>query len=102
MQVAPSVLYSLRDLVSDYISVRPYIGAGASVLRQTLRSAPNTDSVSDSSLGLQAFGGSEVTFSSLPQFALSAELGYRRVRKPYLGVDPGGVVASVAGHWYVR
>lgn len=102
-QIAPSVLYSLRDHVSDYISMRPYVGAGASMLRQTFSAgAPNPESVSDSSLGLQAFGGTEVTLSSLPHFALSAELGYLRVRQPYLGVNPGGVVVSVAGHWYVR
>lgn len=101
-QVAPSVLYSLGEQVSDYVSFRPYVGAGASVLRQTFRSAPNADPVSDSSLGLQAFGGTELTLSNLPHFALSAELGYGRVRQPYLGDDPGGFGVSFAGHWYVR
>jgi Bacterial SH3 domain len=103
VQVAPSVLYSLRDHVSDYFSIRPYVGAGASVLRQTLTSTtPGSDSSSDSSLGLQMFGGTEATFSSVPQFALSAEVGYRRFRAPFSGFELGGPVVSISGHWYIR
>ena len=103
VQIAPSVLYSLRDRVSDYISVRPYVGAGAGVLRQTFHSgAPGVDRVSDNSLCVQAAGGSEATFSSVPQFGLSAELAYRRVKRPFSGFDAGGLVVSVFGHWYVR
>ena len=102
-QIAPSVLYSLRDQVSDYISMRPYVCAGVIMLRQTFSvGAASPDSVSDSSLGLQGFGGAEMTLSSLPHVAFSAELGYLRVRQPYLGADPGGFVVSVAAHWYVR
>jgi hypothetical protein len=103
VQVAPSVIYSLRDHVSDYVSVRPYLGAGASVLRQTFTSgAPVADSLSDNGLGLQAFAGTEATLSSVPQFALSAELGYRRLPTPFSGFELGGLVVSVSGHWYIR
>jgi len=103
VQFAPSVLYSLRDHVSDYVSVRPYVGAGASMLRQTFTSgAPVADSLSNNSLGLQAFAGTEATLSSVPQFALSAELGYRRLPTPFSGFELGGLVVSVSGHWYIR
>src|SRR5207245_9920116 len=58
-QFTPSLLYSLRDRVTDYFWVRPYLGAGLSLQRQTLTGAPAgpTDSVSDTRLGFQASRG---------------------------------------------
>jgi hypothetical protein len=104
IQFAPSLLYSLRDRITDYVWVRPYLGAGASVLRQTLSGVTPSagDSVSDTSLGLQAFGGGELTFASMPRFALSANVGYRWSRAPFAGFELGAVSVSLSGHWYVR
>ncbi|PYR28864.1 MAG: hypothetical protein DMF92_13175 [Acidobacteria bacterium] len=103
-QFTPSLLYSLRDRVTDYFWVRPYLGAGPSLQRQTLNGAAAgaTDSVSDTRLGFQAFGGGEVTFAGVPRFALSADLGYHWRPTSFAGFELGGLGLSVSGHWYVK
>jgi hypothetical protein len=104
IQFEPSVLYSLRDHVSDYLWVRPYVGSGLSFHRQTLRAAAAgaADSLSQRGYGIQAFGGGEMTFAGLPQFAVSADAGYLWARKPVPGFELGGLTLSVSGHWYVK
>jgi hypothetical protein len=102
MQLAPSLLYSVADRVTDFVWIRPYLGAGAGLHRQTLAVPGATVSVSDSSLGVQAFGGSEFTFPSVPRFALSADVGYRWLRTPFPGFELGGPSVSISGHWYTR
>jgi hypothetical protein len=103
----PSVLYSLPDRVSSHVWLRPYIGAGANLHRQTLRLAGPTGADpladgSDTRFGLQTFGGGEVTLASVPRFALSAELGYRWSRRPFAGIELGGTEVSLSGHWYIK
>jgi hypothetical protein len=104
MQIEPSILYSLPDSVTDYMWVRPYIGAGATLRRHSLsRGTPGaSDSMSANGLGFQTFGGGEMTFASVPQFALSLDLGYHWFRTPVVGFDLGGVGVAVLGHWYVK
>lgn len=97
IQIAPSVLFSLGDRVTDAAWVKPYIGGGGSLSRSTQIGFGSTSKV-----GYQAFGGGEVTFPSVPRFALSADLGYRWSRAPYDGFDHSGLGFSVAGHWYVK
>ena len=104
LQFAPSALYSLTDRVNDYFWLRPYVGAGLSIYRQSFSdpALPGL-SVSDSTTGYQAFGGAEVTFPSMPRFAVSADIGYRWARDTaFAGFDLGGVGFTLAGHWYVR
>ena len=104
LQFAPSLLYSLPDRVGDYVWVRPYLGVGPRFLRQTMRLGvpPGDNAVSQNRLGFQAFGGAELTFASLPSFALSAGLHYGWVRNPTAGFELGGAGVSVSGHWYVK
>lgn len=106
VQFGPSLLYSLRDRVTDYVWMRPYLGAGAHVYRSTLSGVtPDAGaSVSDQSLGFQTFGGAEVTFPNMPRFALSADLGYRWSKpKPlFADFELSGMSFAVSGHWYVR
>ncbi len=104
LQFAPSALYSLTDRVNDYFWLRPYIGAGLSIYRQSFSdpALPGL-SVSDSTTGYQAFGGAEVTFPGMPRFAVSADIGYRWARDTaFAGFDLGGVGFTLAGHWYVK
>jgi SH3 domain-containing protein/outer membrane protein with beta-barrel domain len=104
LQLAPSALYSLADRVNDYFWLRPYVGAGISMYRQSLSdpAVPGV-SVSDSTTGYQAFGGAEITFPSMPRFALSADVGYRWPRDtPFAGFELGGLGFTLAGHWYVK
>jgi len=104
MQFAPSALYALPNAVSDYFWVRPYVGAGIMIDRSTLRSANPAaiGSSSDKSLGLQMFGGGEVTFAGLPRFALSADVGYRKLSAAFAGFEQRKIRFALSGHWFVR
>lgn len=101
IQFAPSVLYSLPDGVSDSLWVRPYLGAGGSLYRATL-SGGTSSLTTDKGLGFQAFGGGEATFSGVPRFALSADIGYRWSRTSFVGFEPRKIGFSLSAHWYVK
>jgi hypothetical protein len=104
MQIEPGVVYGLFDHVTDYVWLRPYVGAAVSFRRETLRfpTATGVEPVSDSGLGLRLFGGAEFTFASVPQLGLSVDLGYRRVPTPFLGFEADHLGAAIAGHWYIK
>jgi hypothetical protein len=104
LQFAPSVLYALPNAVSDYFWVRPYLGGGATIYRSTLHIADpaQASSASGSSLGLQLFGGGEMTFAGVPHFALSADLGYRKRPTEFVGFERGRIRLALSGHWFVR
>jgi hypothetical protein len=106
VQFMPSVLYSFRNRVTDYVLVRPYVGGGVNIHRHTLSGGALVagTSVSDSGLGYQAFGGLEATFASVPRFTLSADFGYQWTETPaqFTGFEPGGPIVAVSGHWYIK
>jgi opacity protein-like surface antigen len=103
VQFAPSVLYSLPDAVTDYLWIRPHLGAGFTVYRSTSSGISTAgDSASDSRLGRQVFGGAEVAVAGVPRFTLSADYGYRWSQTPFDGFALGGRSLSVSGHWYVK
>src|SRR5206468_1091778 len=104
MQFEPGVVYALFDHVSDYVWIRPYVGSTVSLRHQTLSvSAPvATEPASDNGVGFRFFGGSELTFASMPRFGLSADLGYRRFPAPFPGFEVDPLSVSIAGHWYVK
>ncbi len=103
LQFAPGVMYSFRDLVTSFVWVRPYVGGGFSLRHETLTSAnpAASDLVADSH-GFQALGGTELTFSSVPRFALGVDFLYVQPRTPFAGFDLGGPGVALSGHWYVR
>ena len=104
MGFEPGVAYAPFDRVSDYVWIRPYVGSGVSFVRQTwsLSSPLATPPIGESGMGFRIYGGSEFTFAGMPQFGLSADLGYRHLPAPFAGfkADPLGV--SIAGHWYIK
>ena len=103
VQFAPSLLYSLPDTVTDYVWIRPHLGAGFTVYRSTSSGISTAgDSLSDSRLGRQVFGGAEVAIAGVPRFTLSADFGYRWSQTPFDGFALGGRSLSVSGHWYVK
>lgn len=104
MQIAPSLVYALPDRVTNSVWLRPYVGTGASLYRSTLSSGTPTTggSLSETGLGVQTFGGGEMTFAAVPWFALSAELGYHWARAPFPNFALGGPSISLSGHWYVK
>jgi hypothetical protein len=101
IQIEPGVVYALFDYVPGYVWVRPYVGSGVTVRRQTLKDAP-AEPISDSGVGLHVFGGAELTFAGVTQFGLSAEVGYRRQPAPFAGFEPDRFGVAVVGHWYIK
>lgn len=104
MQVDPGVVYALSDHVSDYVWIRPYVGSVVSFRHQTLSVAAPAAPVpaSDNGVGFRVFGGSELTFASMPRFGLSADVGYRRYPTPFAGFEASPLSAAIAGHWYIK
>ena len=104
VQFTPSVIYSLRDRLTDYVWLRPYFGGGGAFTRSTLKGTTPGDltSVSDNSLGARAFGGAEVTFSAVPRFAVSADLGYLWSQQSFEGYALDGLGFSLSAHWYIK
>jgi hypothetical protein len=103
-QFASSALYSLPNRMNDYVWLRPYVGGGTILYRTELSSAllavaePRTGNA----LGLQAFGGTELTFAAAPRLALSADVGYHKWPQTFAIFGPRKVALRVSGHWYVR
>jgi hypothetical protein len=86
------MLYSLPDGVTDSVWLRPYLGAGPRLYRVNL----------ETRLGFEAFGGAEATLAAMPQFAVSADMGYRWWRPTISGFEPRQIAFSLSGHWYVK
>ena len=91
-QIAPSVLYSLPDAVTNSMWLRPYVGGGPRVYHAN----------QETGLGYEAFGGAETTLAAMPQFSLSADVGYRWSRPSISGAEPRQVGFSLSGHWYLK
>jgi hypothetical protein len=103
-QFAPSLLYSISNLVSDYVWVRPYLGAGPRVVRRTRGIIPQAGgaAVSQSSVGFQTFGGGEFTFAGMPRFSVSADLRYGWLDDIEPSFELDGLGFSLSAHWYVK
>jgi hypothetical protein len=91
-QFAPSVLYSLPEAVTTSVWLRPYLGVGPRLYRADAASR----------LGYEALGGAEATIAAMPQFSLSADVGYRWSRPSINGFEPRQIGVSLSGHWYVK
>ena len=97
------LIYSPVDHLNDYVWFRPYAGSVASYGHQTMRvAAPGLDVASDNGVGYRFFGGSELTFASVPQIGVSFEVGYRKYPTPFVGFETKPLSLSLAGHWYVK
>jgi len=101
-QFAPSVLFKPADMISDYVWVRPYAGAGFAMFRSTLNSPTVGVTATDNRTALQFLGGAEFTAASLSNVGVSVEYTYRRFETPFAGYDLGRGSFAVAAHWYVR
>jgi hypothetical protein len=100
----PAVSYAPFDRVGDYVWIRPYVGSGVSFVRQSfsLSSPLAAPPISESGVGFRAFGGGELTFAGMPQFGLSADIGYRHLPAPFAGFKADPLTLSLAGHWYIK
>jgi hypothetical protein len=99
--IGPSVVVSMRDVLTDYLSLRPYVGGGPLLYRHSFNVGPGVAAESDSGFGIHVFGGGELTFAAFPQVGFSAGLGYR-TGAAFSGFDPAGLDVAAAAHWYFR
>ena len=101
--IAPSLLFSMRDHLNDRLWWRPYVGLAGHYVH-----ASRTDLIflyateTASTFGARVFAGAEMAFATLPQFTISADAGYYHLRPPFVGLDPSGVGFALSGHWYVK
>ena len=105
LQFAPSVMYTLPNAITSSVWVRPYVGGGSSLYRTTVNRVPSDVGTagSENGLGFQTFGGAETTFAGAPQFAVSADVGYRWWSNvSTVGVTPGKIGVSLSAHWYMK
>jgi hypothetical protein len=102
MQFGPRVMYAFRDRVSDRTWLRPYVGAGAHVLRASVDDPLTGLSVSDTRMAAQFFGGTEVTLSAAPRLGLSADVGYQWYQSPFVGYTLDGMMVTLSAHWYFK
>ena len=101
--IAPAVLFALNDRVSDSLWLRPYVGVAGHMVRSSRTDLIFADvTESASTFGVRGFFGAEMSMASLPQFALSADIGYYKMPEPFVGFTPGGMGFSLSGHWYVK
>jgi hypothetical protein len=101
--IAPGALFALNDHVTDTVWLRPYVGAAAHFARSSRTDLIFPDvTESASTMGARVFVGSEVSLASVPQLALSADVGYYHQPEPFVGFEPGGIGVSVSAHWYVK
>jgi hypothetical protein len=101
--IAPGLLFSMRDRLTGSLWLRPYVGAAAHVVRSSRTDLIFTETTETSNtLGARVFLGTEMSFASVPQLGLSADIGYYRLPMPFVGFEHGGVGFSVSGHWYVK
>ena len=102
MQFAPSLVYSPPNVVTNAIWARPYVGAGITAYRSTLKNPFGVSGTPQSGLGSQVFGGAEFTWANVPQVALSADLRQQWAPAPFTGFELGGFAFSMSAHWYAR
>ena len=105
MQIEPGVVLTPSSIcVPGYVWIRPYVGSALSFRHQTWKdTAPvPMKPASDNGVGFRLFGGSELTFASVTQFGLSAEVGYRRWPTPFPGFEADRMSVAIAGHWYIK
>ena len=101
--IAPSFLFAMNDRVTDSLWVRPYLGVAGHLVHSSRTDLIFTDATeSANTFGVRGFVGAEMSVSSLPQFALSADVGYYHLPEPFVGFEPGGMGFSISGHWYVK
>jgi hypothetical protein len=101
--IAPGLLFAMNDHVTDSVWLRPYLGLAAHLAhssRTDLIFADMTESAN--TVGARVFVGSEMSLASVPQLAISMDVGYYRQPEPFVGFEPGGVGLAISAHWYVK
>jgi hypothetical protein len=101
--IAPGLLFAMNDRVTDTLWLRPYLGLAGHLVHSSRTDLIFTDMTeSANTFGGRVFLGAEMSLSSLPQLALSTDIGYYHLPEPFVGVEPGGLGFSISAHWYLK
>lgn len=104
-QVSPSMVVMLRksNTLAD-LDLRPYVGGGIIYMNAPATVATRAATATrQDGLGMQAFGGVEMTFASAPSLAISAELIYHKLPIESYNVNLNrGVDFYLLFHYYMR
>jgi hypothetical protein len=104
-QLGAAALYRVSDGSTDSdVVLRPYVGGGLNVFMASTsaRAFGFATSESDSAMGLQIVGGTEIVFRDAPKFVLSADLGYYTTGHLFDEISLAGMAFGLSGHWYVK
>ncbi len=105
-QFSPSIVFRFAEqFVSDApISLIPYMGGGASILRSSARGGFTEDirqALEKTNSGAVVFIGFEVFFDHAPRFGISGEVNYN-TNDDVMDANLGGQGATISGHFYFR
>jgi hypothetical protein len=102
LQLAPTVIFSPPNVVTNAVWARPYIGAGLNLHRLTLSDGFGESPMTDSVRGSHLLGGAEFTWANVPQLTVSADVRQQWAPQTFTGFELGGFAASMSAHWYVK
>jgi len=102
MQLAPSIVFSPPDLVTNAVWARPYLGGGINFNRLTLSSPLDGINVVEHVVGSHIVGGAEFTSASVPQFAVSADVRRQWAPTRLSDFDLDGAGVTLSAHWYLK
>lgn len=104
-RAAPSAVFMLTKShqLAD-LDIRPYVGGGLNYARTpTSIQSSSTSQLRSSGLGMQVFGGAELSFLSAPSIAISAEVAYYKLAvQPVNLVTTSGTNFYLLFHYYMR
>jgi hypothetical protein len=95
----PSLLVTLTPVKSiGRVDLRPYAGGGPNLVHA---SGPAGEVVGTGGMGMQAFGGVEVTFKDANQLAISVETRYTHAPVTAINLR-NGTYSLIEVHYYLR
>lgn len=106
-QAAPSVMWLLtKPNQTRDVNLRPYVGGGINYVSSSqpvTLSTRSTTAATSSGMGMQAFGGVEMSFKDTPQFALTIEGAYFHLPEGFAGTGYiGGMNYLIGVRFYLR
>ena len=106
-QTAPSVRWLItKPNQTRDVNLRPYLGGGINYVSASnpyVATTRTTPSVTTNGVGMQAFGGVEMTFKDTPGFAVTMEGAYYHLPEGFAGTGYiGGMNYLIGIRYYVK
>jgi len=106
-QAAPSVMWLLtKPNQTRDVNLRPYVGGGINYVSSSqpvTLSTRSTTAPTSSGMGMQAFGGVEMSFKDTPQLALTIEGAYFHLPDGFAGTGYiGGMNYLIGVRFYLK